>query len=73
MSTRGDPSFPRRTATILKRHGPLEIIEKEKQAELLLDGAVGSMLIARGLKGGDGAERWTVDHPEVFQENHRGR
>ena len=29
------------------------------------------MLISRGLKGGDCAEKWNIDHPEIIQEIHR--
>lgn len=43
----------------------MELIEKVKQVGLIVDGGMGSMLIARELKGGDCAEKWNVDHPEV--------
>ncbi|BBO70936.1 homocysteine S-methyltransferase [Desulfosarcina alkanivorans] len=49
----------------------MEIIEKVKQEGILLDGGMGSMLIARGLKGGDCAEKWNVDRPEVIREIHQ--
>ena len=49
----------------------MEIIEKVKQQGVVLDGGMGSMLISRGLKGGDCAEKWNIDHPEVIQEIHQ--
>ena len=49
----------------------MELIEKVKQDGLVLDGGMGSMLIARGLRGGDCAEKWNVDHHEIIQEIHR--
>jgi len=49
----------------------MEIQEKVKQEGLVLDGGMGSMLIARGLKGGECAEKWNIDHPEVIQEIHQ--
>ena len=54
-----------------KRHNQMKIIEKVKQKGVILDGGMGSMLISRGLKGGDCAEKWNIDHPEVIQEIHR--
>ena len=35
---------------------------------VLLDGATGSELIARGLKGSDCAEQWNVDEPEKIKD-----
>ena len=49
----------------------MELIEKVKQDGLVVDGGMGSMLIARGLRGGDCAEKWNVDHHEIIQEIHR--
>ncbi len=49
----------------------MELIEKVKQDGLVVDGGMGSMLISRGLKGGECAEKWNVDRPEVIQEIHR--
>ena len=36
-----------------------------------MDGGMGSMLISRGLKGGECAEKWNIDNPSVIQEIHR--
>lgn len=32
---------------------------------------MGSMLIAKGLKGGDSSEKWNIDHPEIIQSIHK--
>jgi methionine synthase I (cobalamin-dependent) len=49
----------------------MEFMKKIKQEGVVWDGGFGSMLISRGLKGGDCAEKWNIDHPEVIQEIHR--
>jgi methionine synthase I (cobalamin-dependent) len=49
----------------------MDIIAKVKQDGLVLDGGMGSMLISKGLKGGDCAEKWNIDRPEVIREIHR--
>ena len=49
----------------------MKIKEKVKHEGLVLDGGMGSMLISRGLKGGDCAEKWNIDHPDVIQEIHQ--
>jgi len=38
---------------------------------LILDGATGTQLQARGFTGGDCAERWTLEHPEAILEVQR--
>ncbi|MDZ7372521.1 MAG: homocysteine S-methyltransferase family protein [candidate division KSB1 bacterium] len=38
---------------------------------VLFDGAIGTMLQARGLAPGDPAERWLLDHPEEVVRLHR--
>lgn len=35
---------------------------------LLLDGATGTQLIARGLKSGECVEQWNVDHPAIVRD-----
>jgi 5-methyltetrahydrofolate--homocysteine methyltransferase len=37
----------------------------------LFDGAMGSLLIARGLKAGEAPERWNLERPEVIRDVHR--
>lgn len=49
----------------------MEVMEKVEKQGLVFDGAMGSMLIARGLKGGDSAEKWNIDYPDIIQEIHR--
>ncbi|WP_372677209.1 homocysteine S-methyltransferase family protein [Desulfosarcina sp.] len=49
----------------------MKITEKVKHEGVVLDGGMGSMLISRGLQGGDCAEKWNIDHPEVIREIHQ--
>lgn len=49
----------------------MEILKKIQEQGLLFDGGMGSMLIAKGLKGGESAEKWNIDHPEIIREIHR--
>lgn len=39
---------------------------------LILDGATGTELQRRGFDGGECAEKWVLEHPEVIQEIQRG-
>jgi len=39
---------------------------------IILDGAMGTMLMKAGLEAGDSPEKWNVTHPEVIQEIHQG-
>jgi 5-methyltetrahydrofolate--homocysteine methyltransferase len=43
----------------------------EKEGRLLLDGAMGTMLMAAGLEQGAPPEGWNVDHPDKVQAVHR--
>ena len=38
---------------------------------VVLDGAMGTMLMAAGLESGDAPELWNVDHPERVRAIHR--
>ena len=49
----------------------MEILDKIKEEGLIFDGGMGSMLIASGLKGGESAEKWNVDRPEIIQAIHK--
>ena len=49
----------------------MNVLEKVKSQGLLLDGGMGSMLIARGLGGGEAAEVWNVTKPEIIAEVHQ--
>ncbi len=49
----------------------MDIMEKVTQEGLVVDGGIGSMLISKGLEGGESAEQWNLDHPEVIREIHQ--
>ena len=50
----------------------MELIEKVKQDGLVVDGGMGSMpYLPKGSRGGECAEKWNIDRPEVIQEIHR--
>ncbi len=49
----------------------MEVMQKVVEEGLVFDGGMGSMLIARGLSGGESAEKWNVDHPDIIAEVHR--
>jgi methionine synthase I (cobalamin-dependent) len=38
---------------------------------VILDGAMGTMLMAEGLQGGDAPERWNLEKPDIVQSIHR--
>ena len=48
----------------------MDIIEKINTHGLLMDGAMGSMLIRRGLAGNEAAESWNLTHPEIIRQVH---
>jgi methionine synthase I (cobalamin-dependent) len=48
-----------------------EIKEQLNKRSLLLDGAMGTMLQAYGLKSGECSEEWNISHPEVVQKIHQ--
>jgi len=50
------------------QHGSLELV---KQRIVLFDGAMGTMLIARGLSSGVAPEKWNIERPEVVEEIHQ--
>lgn len=49
----------------------MNIMETIKTRGLLFDGAMGSMLIARGLEGGESPESWNLSHPDRIREIHQ--
>jgi 5-methyltetrahydrofolate--homocysteine methyltransferase len=51
-----------------RQRGPLDLV---KQRVVLFDGAMGTMLIARGLSRGLAPEKWNIERPEVVAEIHR--
>ncbi|MCF8112737.1 MAG: homocysteine S-methyltransferase family protein [Desulfotignum sp.] len=48
----------------------MDIIEKTGKHGLLLDGAMGSILISHGLAGNEAAETWNIRHPEIIRQVH---
>ncbi len=42
----------------------------DERGTLVIDGAMGTQLFARGLMSGDSPEPWNVDHPDRVQEVH---
>ena len=48
----------------------MDIIEKIDRHGLLMDGAMGSVLIRHGLAGNEAAESWNVKHPEIIRQVH---
>ncbi len=48
----------------------MDIIEKINRHGLLMDGAMGSMLIRQGLAGNEAAESWNIKHPEIIKQVH---
>lgn len=49
----------------------MNIIDFLKNNIVFLDGGMGTLLQARGLKAGELPERWNLEHPEVIREIHR--
>ena len=48
-----------------------QILDLVKQRIVLFDGALGTMLMARGLSSGEAPEKWNMEKPEVVKEVHR--
>lgn len=48
-----------------------QILDLVKQRVVLFDGALGTMLMARGLSSGEAPEKWNVERPEVVKEIQR--
>ncbi len=49
----------------------ISILDTIKESGLIFDGAMGSMLIAAGLKGGKVSELWNIENPGVIEDIHR--
>jgi 5-methyltetrahydrofolate--homocysteine methyltransferase len=47
------------------------ILELAKKRTVIFDGAMGTMLIAAGLKAGDSPELWNIEEPSVIMDIHR--
>ena len=48
----------------------MNILEKIRKNGLLLDGAMGSVLISHGLAGDEASESWNIRHPEIIGQIH---
>lgn len=48
-----------------------QLLDLVKQRVVLFDGALGTMLMARGLSSGEAPEKWNVEKPDVLTEIHR--
>ncbi len=48
----------------------MDILQKIKENGLIFDGGMGTMLIARGLQGGEAPERWNLTRPEEILAIH---
>ena len=49
----------------------MDILSYLKEHTLLLDGAMGSQLLALGMKRDERSEQWTLTHPEAVKGVHR--
>ena len=49
----------------------MKITEYIKENILYLDGGMGTLLQAQGLKSGELPERWNITHPDVITGIHR--
>ncbi|MDM8538202.1 homocysteine S-methyltransferase family protein, partial [Desulfobacterales bacterium HSG17] len=49
----------------------MNIIEKVRKDGLVFDGAMGSMLINKGITGSEAPELWNFKHPDIIMEIHR--
>jgi 5-methyltetrahydrofolate--homocysteine methyltransferase len=48
----------------------MDIIEKINRHGLLMDGAMGSVLIRQGLAGNEAAESWNIKRPDIIKQVH---
>jgi len=46
------------------------LLQELSQRPLCCDGAMGTQLLARGLKGGDCGMVWNVERPDDVRSNH---
>ncbi len=49
----------------------MDILEKVRKEGLVFDGALGSILISKGITGGEATELWNITHPDIIMEIHR--
>ncbi|MCF8076831.1 MAG: homocysteine S-methyltransferase family protein [Desulfotignum sp.] len=48
----------------------MKLMEKIKKHGLLFDGAMGSILISKGMTGTEAAETWNIQHPDIIRQIH---
>ena len=46
----------------------MDILEKVRKEGLVFDGAMGSILIGKGITGGEASELWNLKHPDIIME-----
>ncbi len=49
----------------------MDILEKVQKDGLIFDGAMGSILISKGLTGNEAPELWNLNHPNIIKDIHR--
>jgi methionine synthase I (cobalamin-dependent) len=49
----------------------MEILERVKTQGLLFDGAMGTLLIGKGIAGGEASEVWNLTHPDIIRDIHQ--
>jgi 5-methyltetrahydrofolate--homocysteine methyltransferase len=49
----------------------MDILEKIQKDGLVFDGAMGSMLISKGITGEEATELWNLKHPDIIRDIHR--
>ena len=49
----------------------MDILEKIKKDGLVFDGAMGSILINKGITGKEASELWNLNHPDIVKEIHQ--
>ena len=49
----------------------MDILEKVQKDGLVFDGAMGSILIGKGITGNEAPELWNLNHPDIIKAIHR--
>jgi 5-methyltetrahydrofolate--homocysteine methyltransferase len=55
----------------MEREKSKDVLALVRERTVLFDGAMGTMLIAEGLSGGEISERWNLDKPDTVKAIHR--
>jgi 5-methyltetrahydrofolate--homocysteine methyltransferase len=53
------------------KQSDMDILEKVRKEGLLFDGAMGSILISKGITGSEAPELWNLKHPDIIREIHQ--